>query len=439
MATVDFNDPAKRAAALDYQKHILRIRSEAKHAIAIEERGTPKPLAIYTLRDLLAEQETEDPWTVADLQPTYTRVMLAAQFKSGKTTLIANLIRSLLDGDLFLGKYAVAPLAGMVVLLDFEMSKKQLKKWYREHGIKADDRLVIIPMRGMASNFDLTDKDVLATWVARLKALGATYLIIDCLRPILDALGLDENHDTGQFLTPLDTLLVDASCLDCCVVHHMGHTEERTRGDSRLRDWPDVEWRMVRKDDDPASARYFTAFGRDVEISEQQLGYDVETRRLTIIGGSRKSEAANAALAVVIQWIKTENDKGVTPTQNSIAAGLKDSDYKKPAIVAAIKLGIKLKRIATTDGPNRAKLHSVLELRSTVDVTFEEMTLTNDDGQGIPSVLATCSRCQHTTESFGTKEPSRKRCLALMSDGCPHGEKNFYVENNTVENNGVEM
>ncbi len=438
MAAIDFNDPAKRAAALEYQKHVLRIRSEAKHAIAIEERGTPKPLAIYTLRDLLAEQETDEPWTVVNLQPTNTRVMLAAQFKSGKTTLIANLIRSLLDGDLFLGKYAVAPLAGMVVLLDFEMSKKQLKKWYREHGIKTDDRLVIIPMRGMASNFDLTDKDVLATWVARLKELGATYLIIDCLRPILDALGLDENHDTGQFLTPLDTLLVDASCLDCCIVHHMGHTEERTRGDSRLRDWPDVEWRMVRKDNDPASARYFTAFGRDVEIGEQQLGYDVNTRRLTIVGGSRKSEAANAALAVVIQWIQGENAKGKTPTQNNIAEALKDSDYKKPAIVAAIKLGIKLKRIETTDGPNRAKLHTVVESRSAVDVTFEEITLTNDEGHDITSVRATCSRCQHATESFGTKDPSRKRCLALMSDECPHGKKNFYAEK-TVENNDVEM
>lgn len=428
MMRVNFDDPVARAAALDYQKHVLRIRHEATHAIAIEARGTPKPLAIYTLRDLLAEPEIDPTWTIVDLQPWNTRVMLAAQYKSGKTTLIANLIRSLLDGDLFLGKYAVAPLAGLVVLLDFEMSTSQLKTWYREHGIKADHRLVIIPMRGMAAHFDLTNKDVLAEWVTRLKAWGAAYLIIDCLRPVLDALGLDEHHDTGKFLGPLDTLLVDAGCLNCCVVHHMGHTEERTRGDSRLRDWPDVEWRMVRKDDDPASTRYFTAFGRDVEIGEQQLGYDQTTRRLSIVGGSRKTEAAREALDLVLQFVRVENAKGVTPTQNAIAEGLKDSDYKKPTIVAAIKLGISLKRITTTDGPNRAKLHTVVDSRSAVDVTFEEITLTNDDGHAIPSVLATCSRCQHTTESYGLKELSRKRCLALMGEECPRGEKNFYVE-----------
>jgi hypothetical protein len=208
----------------------------------------------------------------------------------------------------------------------------------------------------------------------------------------------------------------------------MGHTEERTRGDSRLRDWPDVEWRVMRKDDDPASARYFTAYGRDVDVAEQQLGYDVPTRRLTIVGGSRKNQAVNTALSVVLQFVKGENDKGVTPSQNEIVEGLKGGDNAKKVIVAAIKRGIKIGRITTTDGPRHAKLHTVLELRNTVDVTFEEVTLLNDEGQSVLSVLATCTRCQHTTEAWGVKEPSRKRCLAVMGKECPQGEKNFYIE-----------
>ena len=74
----------------------------------------------------------------------------------------------------------------------------------------------------------------------------------------------------------------------------MGHAGERSRGDSRLRDWPDVECRLVRDksndedgDTDPA-ARYLAAYGRDVDQPEQLLGYDGTTRRLTIAGGSRK-------------------------------------------------------------------------------------------------------------------------------------------------------
>ena len=90
----------------------------------------------------------------------------------------------------------------------------------------------------------------------------------------------------GAFLVPLDALLAEAGIPDALVVHHMGHTNERSRGDSRLRDWPDVEWRLMRKDDDPASARFFTAYGRDVDVEEQELGYDAATRRLTVVGGS---------------------------------------------------------------------------------------------------------------------------------------------------------
>jgi hypothetical protein len=164
----------------------------------------------------------------------------------------------------------------------------------------------------------------------------------------------------------------------------------------------------------------------------------VKTRRLTIAGGSRKSDAANAALAAVIDWVRIENGKGVKPTQNGIADGLKDSEYKKPTIVAAVKLGIKLGRITTTDGPNKSKLHTVLELRNTLHVTFEDTLLINEGGNSIASVLATCTRCLHTTESFGVKEASRKRCLALMGEECPKNEKNFYAEHRRDPDTGSE-
>jgi hypothetical protein len=65
------------------------------------------------------------------------------------------------------------------------------------------------------------------------------------------ALGLDEHREAGRFLVALDTLLADAGIPDAAVIHHMGHVTERSRGDSRIRDWP--EWRLVREDDEPSS------------------------------------------------------------------------------------------------------------------------------------------------------------------------------------------
>lgn len=61
-----------------------------------------------------------------------------------------------------------------------------------------------------------------------------------------------------------------------------------------------------------------------------------------------------------------------------------------------------------------------------VTCTIEECELENDVGMLLPSVIATCNRCGHTTESFGVSDRSIKRCLALMSDECPENEDNFY-------------
>ena len=58
-------------------------------------------------------------------------------------------------------------------------------------------------------------------WAKRFKNLGCDYLILDCLRPVLDTLWLDENHETGQFLTMFDALL-SRPAFRRCLVHHMG-------------------------------------------------------------------------------------------------------------------------------------------------------------------------------------------------------------------------
>lgn len=417
----------RRAVLLAVER--LRITREANRVLDAEARGAVVTPAPVSLRDLLTEPDPDSPWLLDGLQPRDSRVVLAAPYKSGKTSLVANLVRSLLDGEPFLGQYEPAPLTGCVVLLDFEMSRRQLKHWYRDQGITQDDRLVILPMRGAAASFDLRDPDVLAAWVTRLRALGASYLVLDCLRPVLDALGLDENHDTGRLLTPLDVLLVDSGCLNCLLVHHMGHSEERSRGDSRLRDWPDVEWRVVRKDANPASARFFVAFGRDVDVPEQQLGFDPATRRLTVIGGSRSEQAAQGAVGAVLAFVAAENGHGRQPTQNQIVEGLKvtGSPYSVRTLLDAIRRAIGVQRLTVTGGKRGAKQHQVAGDRRRVSVDFTCVVLPGERGP-IDSVRATCRACQHQTESFGMTDKSYTRCLAPLAKECPRGEKNFYVD-----------
>jgi hypothetical protein len=83
--------------------------------------------------------------------------MAACVALRSKTTFIGSLVRSLLDGDLWLGAAAVAPVAATVALLDTEMSEGQLKRWYRDQGITHTDRFVVYPLKGQAATLDFLD------------------------------------------------------------------------------------------------------------------------------------------------------------------------------------------------------------------------------------------------------------------------------------------
>ena len=201
-------------------------------------------------------------------------MLLVAPAKAGKTTLIASLLRSLIDGDPFLGRAEVAPVDGSVALVDLEMPPLLLDDWLRARRIHGDDRIVPIPLRGVVSTFDLLDHARRREWVAWLRARNVRYLVLDCVRPVLDVLGLEESREAGRFLVAFDALLVEAGIGEACVVHHMGHLNERARGDSRLIDWPDVTWRLLwprAEDGQEAGARYIAAFGRDVDHPESLL------------------------------------------------------------------------------------------------------------------------------------------------------------------------
>jgi hypothetical protein len=335
-----------------------RARREARRRLDAEERKQGQTPEILTLAEMLAEPDESVLWRIEQWQPAGSRGILSAQFKGGKTTLVDNLLRSLVDGDPWLGLYPVTPLDGAVAVIDTEMSRLQLRTWLRDQNIRHTDRIVIAPLRGRVGTFNLLDKVVRAQWASWLKDRNVQYPILDCLRPVLDALGLDEHHDAGLFLTAFDALLAEAGIGEALVVHHMGHAGERSRGDSRLRDWPDVEWRLVRQDDNPASQRFISAYGRDVDVSESALVYDPTTRCLAIAGGSRRDVQAQAALDDILAILAgSERAMGTREIQAAAA----QSGHPRAVIRAAIKLGEVDGSIRTEHGKRGALLHSVCQ------------------------------------------------------------------------------
>jgi len=288
-ADLDADNPLHRAVLDQYIALVAR-----RHAVQIDIAATtPPPPELTSLTDLLAEPDPDVVYRLDGLWPQHGRVMLAAQFKAGKTTLVGNVTRSLVDQVPFLGAHEPAPLdGGRVVVIDDELHQDTLRRWYRDFTIVNTDLVDVVCLRGRTSTFNILDPHVRKQWADKIAAANATVVVFDCLRPVLDALGLSEDKDAGRFLVAFDELLMQAGVTEALVVHHMGHEAERARGDSRLRDWPDVEWRLIRdgNDDDPAAQRYFAAYGRDVDQPERRLDFDLATRDLQAVGGSRRDD-----------------------------------------------------------------------------------------------------------------------------------------------------
>jgi len=344
-----------------------RARREAARRLDAEDRGpTPTP-EILTLTQLLAEPDPIVRWRIAGWQPAGTRVMLAAARKSGKTTLVGSLVRALVDGDPWLGRDAVVPVTGTVAILDTEMARGQIRGWLRDQRIRHTDRVHVAPLRGLAATLDLTDGARRAHWCAWLRDRDVQYLVLDCLRPVLDAIGLDESREAGRYLVALDALLREAAIAEGCIVHHMGHNGDRSRGDSRLRDWPDVEWRLMREDpEQDASPRYLAAYGRDVEQPEARLDYDALTRRLTVAGGTRQDARLAEALGDVLAALQVAAGP-LTATAIETACHDAGTTHGRDRIRAAVAYGIRTAAIVVRPGPHRARLHECASTRESAD------------------------------------------------------------------------
>jgi hypothetical protein len=69
----------------------------------------------------------------------------------------------------------------------------------------------------------------------------------------------------------------------------------------------------------------------------------------------------------------------------------------------------------------------IADTRPKVECEIQYLNLCSN-GFWREGVQVICSKCGQTSESFGTKEKSIKRCLAILADKCLIGENNFYVQ-----------
>jgi hypothetical protein len=366
------DDTDTAEAAIADRMHWLRINREARRRLDDEENPPPELPPVRSLDTLLATPPPPIHYRVDQLAPIGGRVMLSAQWKAGKTTLIENLIRALVDETPFLGRFDVNEPARSIVVIDAELSENMLHRWLTEQNITNTGAVAdVISLRGRLGAFNILDDKSRARWATRLADLGCDYLVLDPLRPCLDALGLDENRDAGKYLTAFDALLAEAGISDAAIAHHMGHNGEHARGDSRLEDWPDAIWRILRADPkDPTSARHFSAAGRDVAVPEGRLAYDPASRRLTYAPGSRKDTKTEAAKIAVVELLaaiaKDDPHAGTDDAQHlsmsqieGELSGAAGQGHPRDAVRDALMFGVMRGFLTRIDGARCAKLHRI--------------------------------------------------------------------------------
>jgi hypothetical protein len=275
------------------------LRKLVQDALRAEQEPPGEPFDAGTLAEVL-RRPAEPPMRVAGLIPSDASTLVVAQRKTGKTTLLLNYARSLLTGEELLGRFDVRPTEGAVALLNYEVSGATVARWADEHDVPRD-RLLLVNLRGRRN--PLTHPEDRARLVALLRAHDTEAIVIDPFGRAYTGKSQNDSGEVGAWLVDLDVFTrSEVGATDLLLAAHAGWNGERTRGASALEDWADVIVTLTRDGEDE-SQRFLRAIGRDVDVEEDRLDFNVDTRTLTLAGtGSRrqaKTERKIAELAVL--------------------------------------------------------------------------------------------------------------------------------------------
>jgi len=330
----------------------LKVRAEAQRRIAAQ-LSPPEPYDAGLLRDL-----SEDPVRalIDEVLHREGRMTVVAPRKSGKTTLVLNLVRCLTTGEPFLGRYRIAEPVHRVGFLNFEMSKRQILRWAREHGIP-EDKFFIVNLRGRPNPF--ANPEARRALADLLRENHVEVLVVDTFARAFPGENPNDTGEVARWLSDLDRFAGEAGVTEIILTVHSGWVGERSRGSSALEDWPDTIAQIVR-DPSNENVRFFKATGRDVEIEEDRLVFDPTTRRLTLAGaGSRAAVRARTRLDelvdAVVEAVTREPGATVgrlTVLMREAGVGLQRGEAGKAARAAA-----EAGKIVCKAGPRRSLQH----------------------------------------------------------------------------------
>ncbi len=230
-----------QALDLFHEVEKQRRHNQARRIVAAEEADAQFKIPQFraSLADDLLAQPEHQPETIIGLHRTGANALLAAPYKAGKTTLIANLARSLADGEPFLGAYEMN-FEGRVALLNYELNEGQMTEWLGSIDVRNTHRITVFNLRGL--RIPLISERVRDWMVETFAEYEIKAVILDPFARAFAGCGNEnDNTEVGVFTDALDEIKQRANVPDLFLTHHFGRKEhdpgdEHGRGASRL-DW----------------------------------------------------------------------------------------------------------------------------------------------------------------------------------------------------------
>lgn len=291
----DFNPKELYAKRLLFHEADRRARRDLDEREAQEKaiRLMARMPQTESLTAFLNRPKPPREWTVPGVWERDTTLTLAAEYKSGKTVLVMNVMRSLCDGVPFLGREVTAH--GGIWFWNCELSEQQCDDWFRDIDIDNTARLHVLNLRGVQIPDLRTEagKEWAANELARRRI---KHWFIDPWRRICTE---ENNNDLADeiFQALEEIKRMAGGDIDLWINHHFGRppkgkngdqevdrAQERGRGATVVDDRPDARMVLVVVGND----RFFRADrGRDTDFPETKLIYNASTRHLDVGEGNR--------------------------------------------------------------------------------------------------------------------------------------------------------